>query len=240
MIEQYRFQKRSWISTKRKELPENGKLWARGLKQQKQWQQPPQKPTTKQQSGNKGDHAAAALFISCAISREHSFHFGRLRFHEKQKDHRITTSRHKLREFRKKEKLEEILTGKAWLSLQKNEERGGKKKCPDVQKIVLKKKKEMEIAAATETRARDKRRDETRRDKQARRGDATLLPSRFLKLLEVSKSRTPNRGPHLGDPKTIGTSYFSFYQFLKKCIFEILLYLLKRFFLIIFYNFIIL
>jgi hypothetical protein len=92
-----------------------------------------------------------------------------------------------------------------------------------------KKKKEMEIAAATETRARDKRRDETRRDKQARRGDATLLPSRFLKL-EVSKSRTPNRGPHLGDPKTIGTSYFSFYQFLKKCIFEILLYLLKSFF----------
>ncbi len=116
------------------------------------------------------------------------------------------------------------------MSLQKNEERGGKKKCPDVQKIVLKKKKEMEIAAATETRARDKRRDETRRDKQARRGDATLLPSRFLKLLEVSKSRTPNRGPHLGDPKTIGTSYFSFYQFFKKCIFEILLYLLKSFF----------
>lgn len=62
----------------------------------------------------------------------------------------------------------------------------GEKKCPDVQKIVLKEKKnEMEIAAATETRARDKRRDETRQDKtrqdkQARRGDATLLHSRSL------------------------------------------------------------
>jgi hypothetical protein len=51
-------------------------------------------------------------------------------------------------------------------------------------------------------------RDETRQASATRRRDS---PS-----LQVSNSKSPNRGPHLGDPKTIGTSYFSFYHFLKK------------------------
>jgi hypothetical protein len=97
MIEQHKFQKRSWISTKKERFARKRKTVSSGIEAAAS-SKANNKAAEREQRGSR---RGSFIHLLCDFPRIFFPFWKTPRFHEKQKDHRITTPRHKLREFTK-------------------------------------------------------------------------------------------------------------------------------------------
>lgn len=195
MIEQHRFRKRSWSSTKKERIARKRKIVSSGIEAA---------AAAVAAASSKGNNKSSRAGTKGITPRQ--LYSSLVRFPENilsifqdsvfSRSKRTTGSQlpdtsyansGKRKNGRNTNRIGAILTTEKWRKGTKNYAQTFKRLCWRNNPA------EMEIAAATENkRARQEtRRDKTRRqDKQARRGDATLLPSRSL-----------TRGLQIEDPK---------------------------------------